>query len=126
MAWSSSTTVSSSMSMIVTPRGVWRTFAGGRRAPGPRKWAVTSSPSGGLSDTLEAGPMGFGGRATDRIDNGIDLVALAERIEGRKGHADLRPEGANDELAPAGRANGGEEIDASQALSDVRSTGDHR
>ena len=55
--------------------------------------------------------MGFGGRAADRIDNGIDLVALAERIEGRKGHADLRPERANDELAPAGRANGGEEID---------------
>jgi hypothetical protein len=36
MASSSSTTVSSSMSMIVTPRGAWTTFAGGPRAPGPR------------------------------------------------------------------------------------------
>jgi hypothetical protein len=24
----------------------WTTFAGGRRAPGPRKWAVTSSQAG--------------------------------------------------------------------------------
>ena len=55
--------------------------------------------------------MGFEGGATDRIDKGIDLVALAERIEGRKGHADLRPEGAEDELAPAGGANGGQEIE---------------
>ena len=41
----------------------------------------------------------------------MDLIALAECIEGRKRHADLCPEGANDELAPAGGANGGEELD---------------
>lgn len=54
-----------------------RLFAG----PIALKLARQRDPAEGLasslSDPLEAGPMGFGGRAANRIDNGIDLVALA-------------------------------------------------
>jgi hypothetical protein len=42
--------------------------------------------------------MRFDRRATDRIDDGIDLEAFAKRVERWKRHANLRPEGAEDEL----------------------------
>src|SRR4051794_17343060 len=37
----------------------------------------------GLDDPLESGAMGFWRRAADRVDDGIDLVALTKRVEGR-------------------------------------------
>jgi hypothetical protein len=54
--------------------------------------------------------MSLDGGPADRVDDGIDLVTLAEGVERGKGHADLRPQGAEDELAPAGRAYGAEEV----------------
>src|SRR5215211_7343195 len=54
--------------------------------------------------------MGVERRAADRIDDGIDLVALAKRVEGRERHADLGPERAEDELPAPGRVNGLHEL----------------
>jgi hypothetical protein len=54
--------------------------------------------------------MGLRRRAADRVDDGIDLVALAKRVEGRERHADLGPERAEDELPPPGRVNGLHEL----------------
>ena len=44
--------------------------------------------------------MGLLAGASDRVDNRVDLVAFPQRVEGRERHADLRPEGARDQLAP--------------------------
>ena len=64
----------------------------------------------GLDDTLDAGAMRLHGRAADRVDDGIDLVALPQRVDRSERHADLRPERAEDELAPAGGMHGGHEV----------------
>ena len=64
----------------------------------------------GLDDALEAGAMGVVAGAADRVDDGIDVVALPQRVEGGERHADLGPEGAQDQLAPPGGAHGGEEF----------------
>jgi hypothetical protein len=49
------------------------------------KLARQRDPADGLAsslgDTLEAGQMGFGRGAADRVDDRIDLVALAEGVE---------------------------------------------
>src|SRR5712692_4745119 len=42
--------------------------------------------------------MRFDGGAADRIDDGIDVEAFAKSIERWKRHADLRPQGAEDEF----------------------------
>src|SRR3954469_7990707 len=63
-----------------------------------------------LDDPLEPGAMGLERRAADRVDDGIDLVALAQRVEGGERHADLGPERAEDELASPSRANGLHEL----------------
>src|SRR5260370_35893800 len=63
-----------------------------------------------LNHTLEARAMGLDGSAADRVDDRIYLVAVSHGVERGKRHADLGPEGADDELAPAGRANRIEEI----------------
>src|SRR3954451_7050788 len=64
----------------------------------------------GLDDPLEPGAMGLERRAADRVDDGIDLVALAKGVEGGERHADLGPERAEDELPAARRANGLHEL----------------
>ena len=50
--------------------------------------------------------MGLGRGAADRIDDGVDLIPFPQRVEGGEGHADLGPQGAEEELAAAGRADG--------------------
>jgi len=63
-----------------------------------------------LNHTLEARAMGLNGSAADCVDDRIDLVALSHGVERGKRHADLGPEGADDELAPACRANRAQEV----------------
>jgi hypothetical protein len=63
-----------------------------------------------LDDPLDTGAVGLLARAPDSVDDGIDVVALPQRVEGRKRHADLRPERAQDQLASAGGTHGGEEV----------------
>ena len=48
--------------------------------------------------------------AADRVDDRIDVVALPERVERGERHADLRPQRAQDQLAPSRRPHGGEEL----------------
>src|SRR3974377_1283845 len=64
----------------------------------------------GLGHAVEAGAGGLGWGAADRVDHGVDLVSLAQRVERGEGHADFGPQGADDELAAAGRADGLEEF----------------
>src|SRR4029077_20042412 len=64
----------------------------------------------GLYDALDAGPVRLLAGAADRVDNRVDVVALPQRVEGGKRHADLGPEGAQDQLAPPGGPHGGEEV----------------
>src|SRR5947208_1464738 len=70
----------------------------------------TDRPAAGLHDTLEAGAMRLEGGTADRIDDRIHLVTLAQRVERGEGHADLRPQRAEDEFAPASRPHGANEI----------------
>src|SRR6476660_1752777 len=45
----------------------------------------------GLNDTLDACAVSLHRRAADGVDNGIDLIALPQRVQGRERHADLGP-----------------------------------
>src|SRR4029077_15960522 len=85
---------------------------------GPRPVALQldseGDPAGRLStclnDTLQASAVGLDGGAADRVDDRVDLIAFPHRVERGKRHADLSPQGADDELAPARRSNRAEEI----------------
>ena len=44
-------------------------------------------------------------RAADRVDDGVHLVPVAQRVERGERHADLGPERAEDELPAPGRAD---------------------
>src|ERR1700730_16270101 len=72
--------------------------------PIPLKLARQRHPAYRLSsskrDTFQPGAMCFDGRATDCVDDGIHLEAFAESVERWKRHADLRPQGAEDEFPP--------------------------
>jgi len=63
-----------------------------------------------LRHALKPGTVGFVGRARDCVDDGVHLVPLWHRIERGERHAHLDPEGAQDQFAPSGRANRGEEV----------------
>src|SRR5580704_1464685 len=65
----------------------------------------------GLDHAVKAGAVGLWGGAADRVDDGVDLVSFAERIERGEGHADFGPQGADDELAAAGGMDGLDEVD---------------
>src|SRR5437899_9507391 len=62
----------------------------------------TDGLAAGLHDPLEAGAMRPARSTADRIDDGIYVVTLTQRVERRERHADLRPERAEDEFAPTG------------------------
>jgi hypothetical protein len=64
-----------------------------------------------LNDALQAGAMRFDGRAGDRVDHGIDLVALPQRVKRRERHADLGPERTEDQLATPGGTHSLNEVD---------------
>ena len=64
-----------------------------------------------LDHALEPGPVRLQRRAADRVDDGIDLVAFAERVERREGHAHLRPQRAEDELPAPARPHRLHELD---------------
>src|SRR6266498_3754325 len=49
--------------------------------------------------------------AADGVDDGVDLIPFAQRVERGEGHADFGPQGADDELAAAGGADGLKEFD---------------
>src|SRR5262249_56076687 len=66
---------------------------------------------GGLEHAFKAGAVSLGRGAADRVDNGVDLVPVPQRVERGEGHADFGPESAEDELASAGGADGLEEFD---------------
>jgi hypothetical protein len=55
--------------------------------------------------------VGLGRGAGDRVDDGVDLIPFAQRIQCGKGHADFSPQGADDELAAAGRADSLDEFE---------------
>src|SRR5258708_2036621 len=84
--------------------------------PGPvaleldRKRNPTGRLGTRLNHTLQTRAMGLGAGAANRVDDRINIVALAHGVDRGKRHADLGPEGADDELAPARRANRIEEI----------------
>src|SRR6266436_920344 len=69
----------------------------------------TDRLAAGLHDTLEAGAMRLEGGTADRIDDRIDVVTLPQRVERGEGHTNLRPERAEDELAPARGPHGANE-----------------
>ena len=84
--------------MRPSPRAPSRAGARRRARPSgparPPAWTTRSRPARCASSR----------RAADRVDDGIDVVALAHRVEGGEGHADLGPERAEDQLAPPGGA----------------------
>src|SRR5256712_4305359 len=59
---------------------------------------------------LPPGPMGLDGCPGDGVDDWVDVVALPQSVERREGDAHLCPERAQDELASARGAHGGEEV----------------
>ena len=50
----------------------------------------------GLDHAVKAGAVGLGRGAADRVDDGVDLIPFAQRVECREGHADFGPQGADD------------------------------
>ena len=69
--------------------------------------------------------MGVLAGAAGRVDDRVDVVALPQRVESGKRHANLGPEGAEDGLAPAGQSTRTASRNSAsfQALVDVRSIG---
>src|ERR1022692_4347408 len=65
----------------------------------------------GLDHAGQAGAGGPGRGAADRVDDRVDLIPFPQRVEGGEGHADFGPQGADDELAAAGRVDGLDEFD---------------
>jgi hypothetical protein len=65
----------------------------------------------GLDDAVKAGAVGLWRGAADRVDDGVDLVSFAQRVERGEGHADLGPQGADDELAAPSGVDGLNELD---------------
>src|SRR4029077_19654015 len=49
--------------------------------------------------------------AADGVDDWVDLVPFAQRVERGEGHADFGPQGADNELAAAGGVDGLDEFD---------------
>ena len=64
-----------------------------------------------LHHAVKAGAVGLGRGAADRVDDGIDLVPFAQRVERGEGHADFGPQGAEDELAAPGGVDGLDEFE---------------
>src|SRR6478672_8103564 len=64
----------------------------------------------GKRDTFQSRAMRFDRCAADRIDNRIDLEAFAKRVERWKRHADLRPQGAEDEFLSPGPSHRRNEV----------------
>src|SRR5580698_540489 len=65
----------------------------------------------GQADPLQAGPVGLGRGAGDRVDDRVDLGPVVQRVERGEGHADLGPQRADDQLTAAGGADGRQELD---------------
>src|ERR1022692_2730977 len=64
----------------------------------------------GPDHALKAGPVCLDRGSADHIDDRVHLEPLAQRVESGKGHADLGPESAEDQLPAAGRADGRNEL----------------
>jgi hypothetical protein len=70
----------------------------------------TNGLSTGLNDTLEPRTMCFDGCARDCVDDGIDLVALPQRVERGERHTHFGPKRTENELATPGSPNGRNEV----------------
>ena len=77
----------------------------------------------GLGDALQASFVRRDRRASDRVDDRIDLVAGAQRVEAGKCQAHLGPKGRHDELFRLVASTAARKSGSSQALRVVRSIG---
>ena len=84
-------------------------------SPVPLKLARQGHPADrlrpGLDDALQTGSMRLWRSPSNSVDDGVDLIAISQRVKRRECETDLGPQGGHDQLVAPGRFDRPTELD---------------